>query len=63
MEAIASLFVAMILALPVTIVVSATGQQEALCKQLGGKYEPKPAPGEVCPGGKWSNIARAAPTK
>jgi hypothetical protein len=43
--------------------VSATGQQEALCKQLGGKYEPKPAPGEVCPGGKWSNIARAAPTK
>lgn len=37
-----------------------TGQSADLCKAMGGTYTPQAAPGEVCPGGRWSNLVGKA---
>lgn len=40
---------------------SLTGNGERLCAAMGGVYTPQASPGEVCPGGAWSNLFRARP--
>jgi hypothetical protein len=36
-----------------------TGKQAELCTAMGGTFTPAYAPGDVCPGGKWSNLLAA----
>jgi hypothetical protein len=33
-----------------------TGNQETLCKAMGGTYTP--SYGDVCPGGSWANLTK-----
>ena len=40
-----------------------TGNQEALCKAMGGTWTPAPPPADVCPGGQFQNIVKPAPEK
>jgi hypothetical protein len=63
MEAIASVITAFVIGTVAVVGATVTGQQEALCKALGGTYKPVPAPQEVCPGGKWSNLVLPRPVR
>lgn len=61
METIASLFVALVAGGVIFIGATATGNQQALCERMGGKYTPQAANGEICPGGKWSALVGVRP--
>ena len=55
--AFAALLVMMFAVLGATV----TGNQEALCKAMGGTYTPEGV--DICPGGEWKNIVRPKPTE
>jgi hypothetical protein len=59
MEAVLSLFVALFAGGVIFTGATVTGNQEALCKAMGGVYAPQNAGrGDICPGGKWSALTR-----
>jgi hypothetical protein len=62
METLASLVVAMIAGGVIVIGATVTGNQKELCDRMGGKYTPQAAPGDICPGGKWSALVGVRPT-
>lgn len=63
MEALATLLIGMTVGSVIILGATLTGQQKALCDQLGGTYTPVGTSGESCPGGKWSNLVIPRPTK
>ena len=56
-----TVFAALIVMSLAVIGATLTGNQEALCKAMGGTYTPMGA--EICTGGSWANIARPKPTE
>lgn len=68
MEALANLFLALVLGIPLTGGATVLHKQEQLCAAMGGTFTPAgtvpptpPYSGDVCPGGKWINLVRRKP--
>jgi hypothetical protein len=51
--------VALVAGLFIVVGATVSGQQEALCKAMGGTYAPTGA--DICPGGSWATLIGARP--